>query len=792
MASRRTRKTTLRRRPVATRKRAARKAARPAKPRTPKKRAKAKPAKPATLFFFWPVLLINRITRRLPAFLRYPVRAGGYFSLIVLALFVTGAAFYFLRSLRYDMAKVAEMPERSIIFDRSENKLGHLHGTHRYVVKLDEVSPHFIKALLAREDKNFQDHPGVDPRGVIRAFYQNFKRGHMAQGASTLTMQLARNAYNLPNSGPWWKQLDRKFLELALALRIEKAYEKDQILEHYVNLIFWGGSIHGVEAASRAYFEKSAKDLSLSESAMLAGIIRAPNAFSPFDDIEVPKGERDDTLNAMVKYELITEAEAEAAKKEELHIRPPHRRMGHGSYAMDAIRRDIEEFLEKKNIKQGGLKIITTIDGSLQHSAELNLDKWIRRIERRPGYHHQTRSGWQAKPAGARGAPAYLQGAVVVIENETGAIRAIVGGRNADESKFNRALHAKRQIGSVFKPFVFLSAFNRGLRPHTWISDDRIRPGEIKNAPGDWSPKNSDGKYLKTVTVKDALIKSRNTSSVRVGNFAGLENVARVAHQAFAREMPLQPSSYLGSWQATPKEVASAYTIFPNGGKRYRPFLISKILDSDGNVVYETPLLFYEAAKRGAAWDANQLLEGVTKTGTASAMRRTYDFQKPAGGKTGTTNNFQDAWFVGYSSSLTCAVWVGFDTPKRIAPDGYGAVMALPVWVDVMNTADRLQRYQFREIKAPIEVKTCRLCRSTGKWATPGCERARSAYNDRAPLDLAPAEGDYCPAHPLRAQPVAPAPRPRPVIPRAQPVDPIPRARPVPSNPPPRRAIPVD
>ncbi|NIP95572.1 MAG: hypothetical protein GWO24_19865, partial [Akkermansiaceae bacterium] len=297
---------------------------------------------------------------------------------------------------------------------------------------------------------------------------------------------------------------------------------------------------------------------------------------------------RDDTLDSMVRYEFVSEAEARAAKKEPLHIRPPDRRLIRGSYAMDAIQRDIEIFLEKRNIKQGGLEIITTIDKSLQESAERSLDKRLRSIERQAGYRHQTRAAWQALPASRRGNPAYLQGAVVVIENNTGAVRAIVGGRDADESKFNRALYAKRQIGSVFKPFVYLAAFDHGLRPETWIEDDRIRPGEVEYAPKNWSPNNSDGKYYKLVTVKNALVQSRNTSSVRVGDFAQMGNVNDVAYQAFARKMPMQASSYLGSWEATPREVASAYTIFPNGGTRYRPFLISKILDRRGEVVYQT------------------------------------------------------------------------------------------------------------------------------------------------------------------------------------------------------------
>ena len=653
------------------------------------------------------------------------------------------------------MSQVAKMPERSIIYDRNMKELGRLHGAHRYVVDLAEVSPHVRKALIAREDQRFEDHWGVDPRGVARSMVENVKRRHFAQGASTLTMQLARNAYRLPTHGPKWKLLDRKFLEVALSFRIEATYEKDEILQHYMNLIFWGGSIHGVEAASRAYLEKSAADLTLSESAMLAGIIRAPNAFSPFEDITGTTKERNSTLDSMVRTGLITRSEAVAAKSEPLHIRPKNRRIIEGSYAMDAIRRAIERHLDKKYIKQGGLKIITTIDKDLQEAAERHLNSKLSEIERRPGYRHNTRTRWQASPAMQREAPDYLQGAVVAVENRSGAIRCIVGGRDADESKFNRAIHARRQIGSVFKPFVYLAAFDRGMRPDSYIDDSPIKPGQIRYAPPDWAPKNSDKSYLETVSARRALMDSRNTSSVRIGDFAGLENVRALAHQSFAIQIPNKASSYLGAWEATPEQVASAYTIFPNGGTRYGPHFVSRILDRDGKELWaHKPIGYLAVDKKGAAWSTSTILEDATRSGTASSMRRELGFQRPAGGKTGTTDEYMDAWFVGYSSGLTCAVWVGLDQPEPIVPGGYGADLALPVWVRVMKTADRLGRYEFRKLTPPLAVKTCRLCRSSGKHATPGCEQAKTAYNDPTPVDLVPSPNDFCPRHPLKALPV--------------------------------------
>jgi penicillin-binding protein 1A len=260
-------------------------------------------------------------------------------------------------------------------------------------------------------------------------------------------------------------------------------------------------------------------------------------------------------------------------------------------------------------------------------------------------------------------------------------------------------------------------------------------------------------------------VKSRNTSSVRIGNFAGMDNVHDVAHQAFALKMPRKASAYLGAWEATPEQVASAYTIFPNGGTRYGPHFVSKILNRDGKILYEHKPIGYRAARKGAAGTVSTLLQEATKSGTASSMRRTHGFQPPAGGKTGTTDDYQDAWFVGYASTLTCAVWVGLDQPKPIIKRGYGSELALPIWVKVMKTADRLGRYRFAEMSSPVELVACRLCRYSGKRATSGCEQAKAAYNDQVPTDLAPASNDFCPTHPLRA---LPADAPTPIPGRAQ------------------------
>jgi penicillin-binding protein 1A len=499
-----------------------------------------------------------------------------------------------------------------------------------------------------------------------------------------------------------------------------------------------------------------------------------------------------------VKAEKITQKQADAAKKEPIKVRPAWRRNPDESYAMDAINRDLEIILEKENIELGGLTIVTTIDQRLQDVAEAALDKKLRETERLSGYRHQTRAAWQSFPEAYRKAnePEYIQGAAVLIENRTGCVLALVGGRDAKESKFNRAIQARRQIGSVFKPFVYLAAFDKGMRPNTEISDGPIRHGEIKGA-ANWKPSNSDGKFGGMHPVSYGLIRSRNTMSVRVGNYAGVAKVKDVSKTAgFGKAMPENPASFLGSWEASPWEVATAYTIFPNDGVRHRPFLISEIRDKSNNVLYATPDLPYQAASTGSAWSVSKILKEVATTGTAASMK-TLGFDKPAAGKTGTTNDFKDAWFAGYTSSLTCAVWVGFDTPKKTISGGYGSTLSLPVWVDIMKTADRLG-YKASDLHSKIQLVSVDTCSRSGKRATAGCHAEGTNYTDQVPADTAPGLGDLCPIHPAKAQAVDEdnlPPNPS-IPPRAIPYDPTSpsnqplRAQPIEQNPP--RATPVN
>ncbi len=729
---------------------------------------------PMSLLLFWPFHLFNLLTRPLPNPLRFLLRLGAYPILLGLYGLLLLAVIYGFRAHSYDLNRIRAMPERSIIYDRQGEEIGRIHGEKRSIVPLKQVSENFRKAILAREDWRFYDHGAFDTLGIGRAVFSNLKGKR--EGASTLTQQLASDIFQLKKGetrGDALRQIDRKFLEIAIAFRLEAMLGKDEILEAYINQINWGRQIKGVGEASRIYFEKHPSELTLSEAAMLAGIVRGPDAYNPFRSMEAATRERNTTLERMVTENAITRAEADAAKAEVIKVRPMGRRDADESYALDQIRHDLEIILEEKNIELGGLSIATTIDLRIQHKGEEALEKKLRDVERMGGYAHQTRAAWSVLPAEKRDEPEYIQGAAVVVENRTGAVLAIIGGRDANESRFNRATQASRQLGSVFKPFVYLSAFDKGLRPETLIDDGPIEPGEIKGG-GTWRPHNSDGKYGGMEPASYGLIRSRNTMSVRVGNYAGLSQVKNLTRQAgFTTEMPDEPASFLGTWGTSPWEVASAYTIFPNEGVRYRPYVISEIKDRDGNILWPTQQISYTVAKAGPSWAVSRILNEVATHGTAASISR-LGFDKPCGGKTGTTNDFKDAWFAGYTSTLTCAVWVGFDTPVKTFQGGYGATLAIPVWVDIMKTADRLG-YKAGQLNSKLNLVNMELCRLSGKRATPGCHEAGTAYTDRVPSDIALPANDLCPIHPARAEPVdesqvPPAPQPN-TPPRALPVE---------------------
>lgn len=587
----------------------------------------------------------------------------------------------------YDLRQLDTMPQRTWIYDCNGKPFSRRAGEDRLVVPIGQVSRHFQNALLAREDSRFYQHLGVDPIGIARACFKNLVHLHAREGASTLTQQLARNSFDLGG-----KNLHRKLLEAFVAVRIERSRTKDQILESYVNRIYFGSGLFGVDTASRAYFNKPSAKLTLGEAAVLAGLIRSPNRFSPFKNMEGALKQRDTVLERMVHVDMISQREADQAKAQPIKIsstRPPT--AGDG-YAMGLIEEALTLNLDTDQLAEGALRVYTTLDPALQKTAEKALDAELTKVEQRPGYAHPKRADFDGRADG--GACPYLQGALIVLDNETGGIRAIVGGRNYAESTYNR-VYARRAIGSTFKPFVYAAAYANGkVTPATPISDDPIRHRELQSAPN-WSPGNSDGTYRGTLPAEDGLILSRNTMSVRVGDRAGIDTVRQVAEEAGLGALPQFPSIFLGAFESRLRDLASAYTVFPNGGVRRQPYLIDRVEDARGQVIYRAPSVETRVLSPEVCWMITSGLQKVMERGTAAGS----GFRKPAAGKTGTTNEYKDAWFVGYTRTLTCGVWVGMDEPATIISRGYGAALALPIWSEVMNAAT--DRYPAQSFQPP-------------------------------------------------------------------------------------------
>lgn len=668
------------------------------------------------------------------------------------ALLAIGGALYFdHEAAKFDMAKVGSMPRESVIYDCRGGVIGRLQADDRIVVPLGRVSPFFIDSLLAREDTRFYKHKGIDYFGVARAFIRNVKDGGVTQGASTLTMQLARNSFELRE-----RSLQRKFLEMAIARRIEAQYSKDEILGFYVNRIFLGSGLYGVERASLAYFGKSAADMSLGEAAMLAGIIRAPNRFSPFRHYKSALGERDMVLDRLLVEGMITEGEKRKAERQAVRVKRQKplfswltksgKKQTQGMAAvMGAVQRDLRAIMEKTELEDGGLEIHTTLDMRLQRETEQAVETRLRAIERTGGYPHRTMAQFEARWFKKKDEkPDYLQAAVVMIDNQNGAVRAVVGGRNYQHSQFNRALVGKRTVGSVFKPLVYAAAFEAGTFPGTLVNDNPIRSGEIKWDPGKWSPRNSDGKYLGLQKVEQGLIRSRNTMSVRVGERAGIDVVKEMAIHAGlvgsgnGDKVEKSPQLYIGNMTATLEALTSAYSVFPNKGYRLRPFLIERIEDRRNEVVYENRRVGYRVLTPEATWMTSRILEKVMAEGGTGSSAREMGFTAPSGGKTGTTNDYQDAWFLGYSSRLTGGVWVGLDQPETIIDHGYGSRLALPIWVDAMKAASAMEEYQPGPLPEAMDVMQVELCRISGKLVNKECRQQRVAYREQVPDALIP------------------------------------------------------
>ncbi len=404
---------------------------------------------------------------------------------------------------------------------------------------------------------------------------------------------------------------------------------------------------------------------------------------------------------------------------------------------MDAIMRDLDFILQNQQTEDGGLHIYTTIDPIIMKTAEGALDGHLTKVESASGFPHPRRTAFSDEQRETEEAPRYVQGSVVVIDNRTGAIRALVGGRDYRESKYNRAIHAMRQVGSTFKPFVYAAAYQRGLLPVTMVSDARIAPGEIRSVSTNWSPSNSDDAYGGFEPAAAGLTRSRNTMSVRVGEAAGLDEVLGLAEAAgLGNEIPRTPAVYLGAFETTLKDLTSAYSILANEGERRQSFIIERIDDPSGETIYKAAHIRTQTMEPGIAFITTQNLKDAVERGTG-ARAKSLGVTFPAAGKTGTTNDYTDAWFVGYTSTLTCGVWVGMDRPGQIMSRGFGGTLALPIWAEVMVAATGDQ-YPAREFEYSGQLQQAIVCAVSSQNATTSCQSHRTAVNINLPASAVP------------------------------------------------------
>lgn len=585
----------------------------------------------------------------------------------------------YLWALTFDLSKISDLPERSVVLDRDGEFFSRLAGENRVVAPIDRISNDFINALITREDTRFYSHRGVDPVGIVRAALRNMLLGGIRQGGSTITQQLARNSFPLGG-----RNYGRKLIEAALAFRIETELTKEQILEAYMNRIYFGAGCYGIETASRTYFGKPASRLTLSEAAMMAGLIRSPSRMNPLNDFDGAMKQRDVVLHRMHETGMIDDARLEQALAERTTVARGTRQTYQQNWAMETVERELDLVLDRDQVISGGLRIFTTIDPVLQKSAESAVAKHLAAIEARPGYPHPKIGRPTAEDAAGTD---YLQGALLAIDNRTGGIAAIVGGRDYSDSRFNRAFLARRQIGSTAKPFLYARAFERGVEPRQRIADTRLARSELPRGMQPYDPVNADGKYSEAITITEALSRSRNPASVRLAFHLGLGDLADTLTRAgiAANPDPL-PSLALGAFESTLRELTAAYTAFATGGIRLQPYLITEIQDASGRVLYRSTRGRIRFLDENAALMTTEILAEALRSGTASRAR-SLGYRKWGAGKTGTTNNSFDAWFVGFHSTLTCGVWVGFDQPKPIFRNAYAADLALPIWVDLMQSA---------------------------------------------------------------------------------------------------------
>lgn len=657
------------------------------------------------------------------------------------------------------------------VYADDDTLIGELKVERGIYLPLKSMPKHLINAVVATEDSRFWKHKGFDYVAILRAAIKDILHVSIKEGGSTITQQLAKITFLTPE-----KTITRKIKEIALAKKIEKNLSKEEILELYLNRIYLGHGAYGVEMAARVYFGKSARDLNLSESALIAGLIKAPSLYSPYNNIMLAKDRQKTVLQRMEEEGFIKPSEREKAEKQALHFATLRGGVEANNYFIEYIRRYLEEKYGEEMVYKGGLKVYTTLDKRAQVAAARALQLGLREIDKRKGWrgpieHRKidVNSELKSREAGFQipenytdittgvvlkvtpgeavikargilgrlsienarwasntydpktGKTTYLkdfsldrilkagdvvkvrflsvkgnkvelsleqdplvEGAVVALDPNTGFIRALIGGYDYSRSEFNRALYAKRQPGSAFKPIIYAAALDAGFTPATIIRDEPVTyPGGPR---GEWSPENYDHKFYGPTRLRDALAYSRNVVTVKLLESVGVSKVIDFAHKlGIEGDMPHDLSLALGSMTTTPFELCSAYTVFANGGIRMKPVAIKYITDAKGSVIESNEPEGEQVISQETAYLITSMMEDVVNYGTGWRVKA---LGRPVAGKTGTTNDYRDAWFAGYTPDIVACVWVGFDDMRPLGNQESGAKAASPIWLNFVKSID--------------------------------------------------------------------------------------------------------
>jgi penicillin-binding protein 1A len=668
--------------------------------------------------------------------LKYRPQGRSWFVYVGLAILLVTVfiGLVLIKAFERDLPSLAQLHDLkpsliTRLYDRNGVLLKEFYNQRRILVPFDQMPPYLIDCLLATEDRRFYTHWGVDIRRIFGATFHNIMNLSLTrEGASTITQQLAR--FLFPKVLSPEKNYTRKIKEALTAVRIERTYSKEEILQMYLNQHYFGRGAYGIQAAAQVYFSKNAWELSMQDCAVLVGLLKAPNRYSPIDHPDRAISRRNIVFNSLVEYGKISEAAADSLKKLPLVTSPNQSNFGIAPYFTELVRQYLYDTFGEEGLYASGLTIHTTIDAKMQEAAERALETRLTEIQldtesRFPKNDPQYTIAVPDTIAGIDTMRVYkqIQGMLLAMDNETGGILAFVGGRDFNTSKFIRVTQALRQPGSAFKPFVYTTAMDNGFSPSDLFLDSPI---VLFVGGEEWRPDNFDLTFDGEMTLRSGLKDSRNLISIKL-MMDPLVTPQQVAE--YARRMgistPLSPvpSLAIGSSEVTMWDMVPAFSVFPNGGVRKEPFFITKILDRYGNIKFESSRISQEEVlSPQTAYIITNMLQTVVDYGTGHGAR-SRGFSRPAGGKTGTSNNNTDNWFIGFVPQITCGVWVGFDDKTKIGigRGEVGATTALPVWTEFMKAATL--NLPVRDFPVPPGIYTATICLESGLLATDNCSR---------------------------------------------------------------------